>query len=179
MENVVDIGKARLDAYRLRRQRRLTVDHDAAGIERLAGAGQPGRDGSVRRLRAAAARGRGRARARGRRRQARDFAEASGVLAETDRVDAAVIARHGAFARPAPTPVPDAPRRRLAGLPAYRRRLPAGTAARARQLGHPRTPAPVERARAALDRLRRGRAGLGAPVGRGGGAGPRAAAAPP
>jgi transposase len=35
----------------------------------------------------------------------RDFGRASGRLAETDRLDAELIARYGAFARPAPTPV--------------------------------------------------------------------------
>src|SRR4051794_16291089 len=112
---------------------------------------------------------------------ARDPAEASGAPAETRRGAAAAIAPRGAFARPAPTPVPDAPRRRLAGLPAYRRRLPAETAARARRLGHPRTPAPAERARAALDRPRRERAELDAPAAGAVEAGARVAAgaAPP
>ena len=170
MENVVgvDIGKARLDAYCLRRQRRLTVDHDAAGIERLAGWLEPGSlvvmeasGGYERRLHEAVA-GRGTAAAVVNAKRVRDFAKASGVLAKTDRVDAAVIARYGAFARPAPTPVPDAPRRRLAELLAYRRQLLAEIAARGQQLGHLRTPALVERARAALDRLRREEAELDA-----------------
>ena len=94
----------------------------------------------------------------------RDFARASGRLAETDRLDAAVIARYGAFARPAPTPVPAAARQRLGELPAYRRQLLAEIAARARELGHLRTPDLVERARAALDRLRREKAELDALV---------------
>src|SRR4051794_6974553 len=170
MENVVgvDIGKARLDAYCLRRQRRLTVDHDAAGIERLAGWLEPGSlvvmeasGGCERRLHEAMA-GRGTAAAVVNAERVRDFAKASGVLAKTDCVDAAVIARYGAFARPAPTPVPDAPRRRLAELLAYRRQLLAEIAARGQQLGHLRTPALAERARAALDRLRREKAELDA-----------------
>jgi transposase len=95
MENVVgvDIGKARLDAYCLRRQRRLTVDHDAAGIERLAGWLEPGSlvvmeasGGYERRLHEAMA-GRGTAAAVVNAKRVRDFAKASGVLAKTDYVD--------------------------------------------------------------------------------------------
>ena len=41
-------------------------------------------------------------------RQARDFAKASGRLAKTDRIDAAVLAHFAAALRPEPRPLPDA-----------------------------------------------------------------------
>lgn len=90
----------------------------------------------------------------------RQFAKGSGLLAKTDRLDAAVIARYGAFAKPAPTPVRAGAREQLAELLAYRRQLLAEIAARAQQLGHLRTPALIERARAALQRLRQDKAEL-------------------
>jgi transposase len=40
-------------------------------------------------------------------RQVRDFAKASGILAKTDQVDAAVLARYGLTMCPEPTPAPD------------------------------------------------------------------------
>jgi transposase len=60
----------------------------------------------------------------------RRFAKAGGLLAKTDRLDAAVIARYGAFAKPAPTPVRAGAREALAELLAYRRQLLAEIAAR-------------------------------------------------
>jgi transposase len=88
-------------------------------------------------------------------------ARTRGLLAKTDRLDAAAIARHGAFAEPAPTPVRAGARETLAELLAYRRQLLAEIAARGQQLvGHLRTPALLERARAALLRLRRDKAEL-------------------
>jgi transposase len=90
----------------------------------------------------------------------RQFAKASGLLAKTDRLDAAVIARYGAFAKPAPTPVREGARAALAELLAYRRQILAEIAARSQQLVHLRTPALIERARAALARLRQDKAEL-------------------
>jgi transposase len=84
----------------------------------------------------------------------RAFARASGCLAKTDRIDAAVIARYGAFARPAPTPPATGAREMLAELLAYRRQLTAEITARGQQLGHLATPALRQRAQAALGRLR-------------------------
>ncbi|MFO1047398.1 MAG: transposase [Geminicoccaceae bacterium] len=80
----------------------------------------------------------------------RQFAKASGLLAKTDRLDAAVIACYGALAKPAPTPVRAGARELLL----YRRQLLAEIAARAQQLAHLRTAALIERAQAALQRLR-------------------------
>ena len=84
----------------------------------------------------------------------RQFAKAAGLLAKTDRLDAAVIARYGAFAKPAPTPVRAGAREALAETLAYRRQLLAEIGARSQQLAHLRSPALIERAKAALERLR-------------------------
>jgi len=92
----------------------------------------------------------------------RHFAKAGGVLAETDRLDAAVIARYGAFARSAPTPVRDGPRAALAELFGYRRQLLDEITARGQQPGHLPTPSLIERAEAALERLRQEKAELDA-----------------
>jgi transposase len=40
-------------------------------------------------------------------RQVRDFAKATGTLAKTDRIDAAILARCAEAVRPAPKPLPD------------------------------------------------------------------------
>ncbi len=56
-------------------------------------------------------------------RQVRDFARATGQLAKTDRLDAAVIAHFGAAIQPAAQPAPDAERQRLSELVARRRQL--------------------------------------------------------
>lgn len=53
-------------------------------------------------------------------RQAREFARATGRLAKTDQVDAAILARLGRALSPAPTPLVDADRARLADLVARR-----------------------------------------------------------
>ena len=153
MERVIgiDVSKARLDADDLGDGRRLAVGNDAAGIAALAaqlGLGakdlvvmeasggyerRAQRDWSQRGLKVAivnAAR-------------VRDFARASGRLAKTDRIDAEVIARYGAFARPAPTPSLTGARQALAELLAYRRQLTAEITARSQQLGHLTTPTPA------------------------------------
>ena len=88
----------------------------------------------------------------------RDFAKASGRLAKSDRVDAEVIARYGAFARPPATPAPDAALRELAELLAFRQRLVGEITARQQQLGHFETPLLPARAQADLARLRRDKA---------------------
>jgi transposase len=64
-----------------------------------------------------------------------------------------MIARYGAFARPAPTPWVSGARQTLAELLAYRRQLTAEITARRQQLGHLLTPALRQRAAAALARL--------------------------
>jgi transposase len=56
-------------------------------------------------------------------RQVRDFARATGQLAKTDRVDAAVLAHYAEALRPTPRPVPDAAQRELAALVGRRQDL--------------------------------------------------------
>ena len=154
----IDVSKARLDVYCLADGRRLAVDNDAAGIAALVGQLGLGAgdllimeaSGGYER---AAHRERGVAVAVVNAARVRDFARASGRLAKTDRIDAAVIARYGAFARPAPTPLAIGARQILAELLAYRRQLTAEITARSQQLGHLVTLALRQRAEAALERL--------------------------
>jgi transposase len=56
-------------------------------------------------------------------RQARRFAEATGRLAKTDRLDAAALAHFAEAVRPDPRPLPDADTHALAALVARRRQL--------------------------------------------------------
>ena len=56
-------------------------------------------------------------------RQVRDFARATGRLAKTDRLDAAVIAAFAQAVKPQPRPLPDAERQALIDLVARRRQL--------------------------------------------------------
>lgn len=56
-------------------------------------------------------------------RRVRDFARSEGILAKTDKIDAAVLAAFGAEKKPAPTPRPDASLEELRELVAYRRHL--------------------------------------------------------
>src|SRR5262245_28524412 len=56
-------------------------------------------------------------------RQVRDFARATGRLAKTDALDAAVLARFAAAVRPPARPLPDAATRELQALVARRRQL--------------------------------------------------------
>jgi transposase len=157
----IDVSKLRLEVYRLDDGRCLAVGNDAAGIAALAD--QFGL--SAKELVVMEASGGYERRAqrhlseRGLRvaivnaARVRDFARASGRLAKTDRVDAAVIARYGAFARPAPTPLVTGARQMLAELLAYRRQLTAEITARSQQLGHLVSLALRQRAEAALERL--------------------------
>ena len=78
------------------------------------------------------------------------------------RLDAMVIARYGAFACPAPTPVLGGAQQVLAELLGYRRQLLAEITARTQQLNHLRTPALIARAKAALERLHQDKAELDA-----------------
>ncbi|MGH7592049.1 MAG: IS110 family transposase, partial [Gemmatimonadales bacterium] len=56
-------------------------------------------------------------------RQVRDFAKATGHLAKTDAIDAAVLALFGARVQPAPRPLPDAATQELRALLGRRRQL--------------------------------------------------------
>lgn len=157
----IDVSQARLDVYCLEDGRQLAVDNHAAGIVTLVGqlglgAGDllvmeasGGYERAAHRLLSE----RGVAVAVVNAARVRDFARASGRLAKTERIDAAVIARYGAFARPAPTPLANGARQILAELLAYRRQLTAEITARSQQLGHFVTLALRQRAEAALERL--------------------------
>ena len=124
----IDISKARLDVCCSASGRRVAVDNDAEGIAELASWLEPGSlvvmeaSGGCERLvhRLLAERGVKVAVVNALR--VRQFAKASGLLAKTDRLDAAVIARYGAFAKPAPTPMRAGARAALAEQLAYRRR---------------------------------------------------------
>ncbi len=56
-------------------------------------------------------------------RRVRDFARATGQLAKTDAIDAAVLAHFAEAVRPEPRPLPDAEQRALAALVARRRQV--------------------------------------------------------
>lgn len=56
-------------------------------------------------------------------RQVRDFAKATGILAKTDRIDAAVLARFAQTIRPEVRPLPDPERQSFADLVVRRRQL--------------------------------------------------------
>ena len=163
----IDVSKARLDAYCLERQQRLAVDNDATGIERLIAWLAPGSlvvmeaSGGYERLAHRLLTERGIAVAVVNPARVRHFVKAGGVLAKTDRLDAAVIARYGA------SPArhrrrSDRPRAALAELLGYRRQVLDEITARGQQLGHLRTASLIERAEAALERPRREKAELDA-----------------
>jgi transposase len=164
MERVIgiDVSKTRLDVYDLASGGRLAVGNDAGGVAALTaqlGLGRHDRvvmeaSGGYERLPHRLLSERGLRVAIINAARVRDFARASGRVAKTDRIDAEVIARYGAFARPAPTALLTGARQILAELLAYRRQLTAEITARSQQLGHLATPALRQRAAAALDRLR-------------------------
>ncbi len=56
-------------------------------------------------------------------RQTRDFAKATGKLAKTDKLDAAVLAHFAEAVRPEPRPLPDAQAQEMAAMMARRRQL--------------------------------------------------------
>jgi transposase len=152
----VDVSKGQLDAHDLGAGRRLSVSNDAAGIGRLVAWAGPGTlvvmeasGGYERPAHRRLVEG-GLAVAIVNAKRVRDFAKASGRLAKTDRIDAEVIARYGAFARPPATPAPDAAARELAELLAFRQRLVGEITARRQQLGHFETPLLRRRAQADL-----------------------------
>lgn len=68
-------------------------------------------------------------------RQAREFARATGKLAKTDKVDAAILARMGKALDLVPLPIPDPDRVRLADLVARREDLVAAIQAERNRLG--------------------------------------------
>lgn len=87
-------------------------------------------------------------------RQVRDFARATGLLAKTDRLDAAILARFAQAVRPAPRPLGDEASRELKALVARRRDLIAMRTAEKNRLGQaqaPRVRASIAQIIAALD----------------------------
>jgi transposase len=147
----IDVSKARLDVHDLADGARLAVANDAAGIAALAdrlGLGPQDllvmeASGGYERAAHRWLSERGLKVAIVNAARVRDFARASGLLAKTDRLDAAVIARYGAFARPAPTPLPTGARQpELATLDRRRIASLAGVAPIARDSGarHGRRP---------------------------------------
>jgi len=68
-------------------------------------------------------------------RQVRDFAKATGRLAKTDALDAAVLAHFAAAVRPTPRPLPDAATQSLAALVTRRRQLVEMLTAERNRLG--------------------------------------------
>lgn len=76
-------------------------------------------------------------------RQVRDFAKATGRLAKTDAIDAAVLAQFAEVVRPPVRPLPDAATQALSALLLRRRQLIAMLAAEKNRLGT--APAPVRK----------------------------------
>lgn len=68
-------------------------------------------------------------------RQVRDFAKATGQLAKTDALDAAILAQFAEVVRPALRPVPEATTQALAAVLARRRQLVAMRTAESNRLG--------------------------------------------
>ena len=71
-------------------------------------------------------------------RHVRNFARAKGLLAKTDRIDAAVLADFGAAVKPAATPEPDPAKEELSALIAYRAHLMEELGRERMQLEHPK-----------------------------------------
>ena len=84
----------------------------------------------------------------------RKFAEGTGQLAKTDKIDAMVLARFGAYMQPAPTLLADAPRQSLRDLIAYRSQITREITARSAQVRLYAAPGLLERAKAAIEALR-------------------------
>ncbi|MGH7363754.1 MAG: IS110 family transposase, partial [Candidatus Methylomirabilales bacterium] len=77
-------------------------------------------------------------------RQIRDFAKATGTLAKTDALDAAVLAHFAAAVRPTPRPLPDAATQTLAALVTRRRQLVEMLTAERNRLGSASRPLRAE-----------------------------------
>jgi transposase len=84
----------------------------------------------------------------------RKFAEGTGQLAKTDKLDAPILARYGDYMKPVPTILADEHRQKLRDLIAYRSQIIQEITARSAQVRQYATSAVVERAKAAIDVLR-------------------------
>jgi transposase len=127
----IDVAKLRLDLHSRPSGESSTIDHDdenvAALVERLVAVAPAlivlEATGGLEVRLAAALAAAGLPVAVVNPRQVRAFARATGRLAKTDRLDAAVIARFAEAVRPPVRPLPDEATRRLGALVARRRQL--------------------------------------------------------
>jgi transposase len=127
----VDVSKDQLDVHVLPEGRGFAVARTPAGIEALIGALAPSQPylvaleatGGLEGVVVAALAGAGLAVVAVNPRQIRDFARATGKLAKTDAIDAAVIARFAEAVRPQPRTLPSPEAKALAELVARRRQL--------------------------------------------------------
>jgi transposase len=90
----------------------------------------------------------------------RKFAEGTGQLAKTDKIDALILARFGDYMKPAPTALADAPRQKLRDLIAYRAQITREITARSAQVRLYAASDLVARATAAIKALRSERKAL-------------------
>lgn len=127
----VDVSKARLDVFLLPDGSHMAFANDPAGIAGLVEAMLQARPelvvieatGGYERALANALQEAGVPAATVNPRQVRDFARASGKLAKTDQLDAAVLARYAATMRPPVRPLPDQASQDLEAVIARRRQL--------------------------------------------------------
>jgi transposase len=84
----------------------------------------------------------------------RAFAEGTGQLAKTDRIDAKLLAAYGAYLQPTPSALPSSARAKLKELIGYRAQIGAEITARSAQLKLYRSDGLKARAQAALEALR-------------------------
>jgi transposase len=97
-------------------------------------------------------------------RQVRDFARARGLLAKTDRLDAAVLAEYGQLFHPAPTPPVSPAQQRLAALVTRRQELLTLHTQEQHRAEHHHDPFVQREARGLLRTLARHRARLEAEI---------------
>lgn len=127
----IDVAKDRLDVHVLPSGEALTFPNDDAGMSRITAllAGLPAAlvvleaTGGYEARLAADLAAAGLPVAIVNPRQVRDFARATGRLAKTDRIDAALLALFAERIRPEPRPMPDAQSQALAELVARRRQV--------------------------------------------------------
>ena len=138
----IDVSKAKLDVCAHASGASFTVENNEAGLqqlcERLATMGPElvvlEASGGYERLCAAALAHAGLPVALVNARQVRAFAQATGVLAKTDRLDARVLAHFAAAVRPALRPLPDAQNQVLDELLSRRRQIVAALVAEKNRL---------------------------------------------
>lgn len=127
----IDVSKARLDVHVRPGEEAFAVANDAAGIAGLVERLRTDvaclvvleATGGLQERAAAALAAAGLEVAVVNPRQVRDFGRATGRLAKTDKLDAAVIAAFAEAVKPQPRPLPDAERQDLIDLVARRRQL--------------------------------------------------------